>query len=188
MNNKKNIKNIIHPPIRFNKDLAIHSAELEVEIEPIGKARPRVTARGKFAHAYTPKKTKDYELKIKNEYIKKYGYNNILKGPLEAEAYAYFSIPKSSTINEKSNMLNNIIKHTHKPDLANFDKAIFDALNGVAFEDDSQIVKLKSEKRYSDSPKVVLKLKEIKYDVNDINILEYNNKVDNTKRKIRSKK
>ena len=33
-----------------------------VEGEPIGKGRPRVTARGgKFAHAYTPKKTKDYE-------------------------------------------------------------------------------------------------------------------------------
>lgn len=166
------MENNIHSPIIFNPDLAEHEAELIINIEPIGKARPRVTARGPFAHAYTPKKTKDYEHTIKNEYLKKYGYNNILQGPIEAETKAYFSIPKSSSKKEKKDMLKNKIKHTHKPDCDNFAKAVLDALNGVAFNDDSQIIRLKAEKFYSENPRVEITLKEIKYENYGDDILE----------------
>lgn len=161
-------------PIHFNSNLEEKSAELIVYTDPVGKGRPRVTTRGSFAHAYTPKKTKSYENLIKSEYISKYGYNNILEGPLKCEIKAYFSIPKSSTKRESFLMETNQTKHTKKPDNDNICKSILDALNEVAFHDDSQIVQLSSEKFYSDIPRIELKLKEIKYDDSyKVNVLKY---------------
>ena len=160
-------------PIIFDPSSKERSAELIIDCEPVGKARPRVTARGPFAHAYTPKKTKSYENMIKNEYLSKYGYSNKLDGPLEAQINAYFSIPKSSTKTLKKKMLNNQHKHTNKPDIDNVQKAILDALNGIAYNDDSQIVKITGQKFYSDAPRIELKLKEIKHDDSyKINVLE----------------
>lgn len=150
-------------PIKFNENLKEKTAFLTIECEPLGKARPRVTAHGPFAHAYTPKKTKDYELKIKNEYLQKYGYKNILEGPIEANIKAYFSTPKSVSKRIKNEMLNNFIGHTTKPDTDNVCKAILDALNGVAYKDDSQIIRMKSEKLYSEIPRIEIELKELKY-------------------------
>ena len=166
------MKNVIKPII-FDKSLKEKSAELIIECEPIGKARPRVTVRGPFAHAYTPKKTKSYENMIKNEYLNKYGYSNILEGPLEAQIAAYFPIPKSSSKSLKKKMILNQYKHTNKPDIDNVQKAILDALNGVAYSDDSQIIKITGQKFYSSTPRIELKLKEIKHDDSyKINVLE----------------
>ena len=60
-------------------------------------------------------------------------------------------------------MINNIITNTHKPDIDNIEKSILDSLNGLAYEDDSQIISLYGEKRYSDIPRVELKIKEVKW-------------------------
>lgn len=134
---------------------------LTIEGEPVGKGRPRVTTRGSFAHAYTPKKTKNYERTIENSFLEKYNYDNMLKGPIEANIKGYFSIPKSSTKTARKLMAENLIRHTKKPDIDNIAKSVLDSLNGLAYEDDSQIVKLTGEKLYSENPRVELYLKEI---------------------------
>ena len=43
---------------------------------------------------------------------------------------------------------------TVKPDLDNLDKAVMDALNKVAYKDDSQIVAKVSKKHYAEVPTV----------------------------------
>ena len=54
-----------------------------------------------------------------------------------------------------------------------------DALNEVAFHDDSQIVELTSEKFYSENPRIELELREIKYDESyKINVLDYQKRSD----------
>ena len=58
-------------------------------------------------------------------------------------------MPTSTSKKRKADMLENIIKHTVKPDCDNLVKAILDALNGVAWYDDAQIVDLQVKKEYS---------------------------------------
>ena len=146
-------------PISFNDDLKEHSIELTIEGDPVGKGRPRVTTRGKFAHAYTPKKTKNYEQHVRNTYKSKYNFSHMLHGPLESEVLAFFPIPKAASKKKKQFMVDNVIANTHKPDIDNIEKSILDSLNGLAYDDDSQIISLKGEKRYSDNPRVELKIK-----------------------------
>lgn len=134
---------------------------LTIEGEPVGKGRPRVTTRGSFAHAYTPKKTKNYERQVMNAFLDKYNYSDQLSGPIEASIMSYFPIPKSTNKKNKALMISNKIFHTKKPDIDNIAKSVLDSLNGLAYADDSQIVKLSGEKLYSDQPRVELYLKEI---------------------------
>ena len=53
------------------------------------------------------------------------------------------------TKKKKIDMQAGIIKHTVKPDLDNLTKAVLDALNDVAWYDDSQIVQLNVSKQYN---------------------------------------
>ena len=46
------------------------------------------------------------------------------------------------------------IRPTKKPDADNIMKAVADALNGIAYKDDSQIVNVTIAKWYSDTPRV----------------------------------
>lgn len=136
--------------------------------EPVGKGRPRVTARksktkedGVFAHAYTPKKTREFEESIRFEFMA----NCCDKMPvypkdvaLTTELTFAFSVPKSYSKKKTAMCLSGEIAHTKKPDADNLEKAINDALQGLAFEDDSQIVKTIREKKYAEEPYVEVKI------------------------------
>lgn len=136
----------------------------KANIEPVGKGRPKVTTKGMYAHAYTPKKTKEYEDAIKDAFLKAYG--SVEKPiypkdvPLKARMVFGFGIPKSYTNKKKRMCLNGEFLHTKKPDNDNCVKAVCDALNGVAFEDDSQITYIVSEKIWAEEPFVFIKIEE----------------------------
>ena len=155
----------MYQPIKYNSNLKEHSINLTIEGEPIGKGRPRVTSRGKFAHAYTPSKTKNYETLIQNSYLSNYTFEDMLHGPIKAKLTAYFSIPKSIPKKKLFMYNNNYEKHIKKPDIDNVVKSVFDALNNLAFEDDSNIIEIEAKKIYSNNPRVELELHEIKYDI-----------------------
>ena len=48
-----------------------------------------------------------------------------------------------------------------KPDADNILKAICDSLNGIAYRDDAQIVRVVMGKRYMDEPKTMVAIKQI---------------------------
>ena len=117
-----------------------------VDIEPIGKARPRFTKKG---HAYTPQKTKDAEALIAAAY-RAAGGRCIPKGvPVELEVLARFPIPKSFSQKKRSAVLDSEILPMKKPDADNILKLAADALNGVAYEDDAQVVRMEVCKEYT---------------------------------------
>ena len=58
-------------------------------------------------------------------------------------------------------MLLGIKRPTKKPDIDNAIKAIADALNGVAYYDDSQIVYIEATKHYAEKPQTVVTLWEL---------------------------
>ena len=62
-----------------------------------------------------------------------------------------FPIPKSFNKRQKQQALNNEIFPTKKPDIDNVAKAVFDALNGVIYKDDSLIVSTHISKLYEDA-------------------------------------
>ena len=113
--------------------------------QPIAKGRPRMTRQG---HVYTPQKTRDYESLIKKCFYEQQGEK--LNGPIELKMRAYFRKPKAKAV---SDMLS-------RPDIDNIIKTI-DALNGLAFDDDKQIVKVTAEKLYGTEPRLEIELIEI---------------------------
>lgn len=133
--------------------------------EPIGKGRPRVTARGgKFAHAYTPKRTKDFEDAIRFEFMA----SNCEKMPVydkDIPLYVIltfgFGVPKSYSKKKREACLNGEIFPTKKPDTDNIIKSVLDALVGAAYADDSQVITIIADKIYAEEPFVEVSIYEL---------------------------
>ena len=70
-------------------------------------------------------------------------------------------IPKSESKKRKKKMLANEILPTKMPDWDNIGKIITDALNGLAYEDDKQIVDGRVIKLHGEEPRVEVELEEI---------------------------
>lgn len=130
----------------------------EIVGEPQGKGRPRFSTRGGFVKTYTPEKTASYENFVKVCYLNKYKGQK-LDGEIIAEIIAYFSIPKSFSKKKRVQAIEGKIRPTKKPDTDNIAKTILDSLNGIAFEDDKQVVALLVKKLYGEEAKVVVSLK-----------------------------
>lgn len=130
-------------------------AVFTIHAAPVGKARPRVTSHG----TYTPKKTRDYEKLVQLEYKKQCG-KYFGEKALIVDIIANFPIPKSKPKTIRQEMLAGRIRPTVKSDADNIAKAVLDALNGIAYHDDSQVVCLAVGKWYSDAPCVIVSIKE----------------------------
>ena len=134
--------------------------------EPIGKGRPRFAKRGSFVSAYTPEKTKAYEDHVKECFDDQHCYDKEVEElrdkPLRICITAYMGIPKSTSKGKAQDMRIGKTKPTKKPDVDNIAKIILDALNGIAYEDDKQVVELLVQKKYSEQPHVVVELTEVK--------------------------
>lgn len=114
--------------------------------KPTGKGRPRFARNG---HCWTPDKTVAYEREIKLAYWEAYGRRHFSADKaLAVEIVLYYVRPKSMTKAKRLMAQRGILRPVVKPDVDNVAKAILDALNGVAFADDRQIVQLSCEKWY----------------------------------------
>ena len=142
--------------------------ELTIPGEPVTKARPRVTQGG---FTYTPAKTKNYETFVRELFYSQHG-QVMMEGAIRAEIMAYFPIPKSAAKKLQALMATEQYPHTKSRDADNVAKSVLDALNGIAYKDDSQIADLDIKKRYSERPRVTLVLSKIE---NGGNPNEYNN-------------
>ena len=83
--------------------------------------------------------------------------------PLEINMKFYMLIPQYLSKVKKNRLtLEKEVKYvTKKPDLDNLLKAILDGLNGIAYFDDGQVVKLSVEKVYSFNPRTEIEIKVI---------------------------
>ena len=134
--------------------------EIDVVIPPVGKGRPRFTRSG---HTYTPKKTKDAEREIADMW--KAGYPNVRfeKGvPLMLCVKACFPIPPSWGKQKVIAAMKGELWPTKRPDGDNVLKLVADALNGVAYEDDSQIVYMTIKKEYASRGFLRIRIEEYK--------------------------
>ena len=146
-------------PIEFDESIRKKCIDFSVPGKPRGKERPRTVRLGNRITTYTPKNTVEYENLIRNSYRKSDG-NFKLENAIKADILAIFPVPNSATKKMKKEMLEGNIEYTKKPDCDNIAKVILDALNSVAYNDDSQVCKLSVEKIYCENPMVKVKLEE----------------------------
>lgn len=127
--------------------------------EPKGKGRPRMST--KTGRAFTPKDTLLYENLVKSRYWSCIGEKK-LEGEIRAFITCYYKIPKSTSKTKRELMLHDKLRPTKKPDLDNIAKVVLDSLNGIAFNDDAQVVELIIKKYYGEQPLVKVELEEIR--------------------------
>lgn len=128
--------------------------------EPVGKGRPRVVRNGGFSRTYTPEKTASYENLVKLEFQRQ-GGRMLKDGPLAMRVVAWYGIPRSASKRKQEAMVGGLIRPTKKPDCDNVAKIVADALNGLAYRDDSQMVALHVEKRFGEEPRVDVEIREV---------------------------
>lgn len=125
--------------------------ELKIYGNPKAQARPRFFRRGNFVGTYEPKDSKGWKESIQLQAIAQ--KVEFLQGALSMSLHFFFMKPKS--------MPKKIYYHVKKPDLDNCVKACKDALKGICYRDDSQIVRLIAEKEYNAQPGVIIDIWEM---------------------------
>ncbi len=119
-----------------------------------GQGRPRTTRLGKV---YKAPEDRDYEGMVKACYINTNGPWFGSK-PLKITVETYRKLPKSASKIVASE------HDVHKPDASNVLKAVEDALNGIAYADDRQIVDarvIKHDRERWECEKIVVTLVEV---------------------------
>ena len=124
------------------------------DIEPVPQLRPRVSSRP-YVRVYDPPKVKQFKRILRSLAINQYSRPPLI-GPLSVSLTFYRPVQRSISQSERERRLSNKSKPVVKPDTDNYIKATLDALNGVLWHDDAQIVKIAGEKRYSDRPKITV--------------------------------
>jgi Holliday junction resolvase RusA-like endonuclease len=148
--------------------------------EPHGKGRPRSriallkTARGLgdrpitlkqalkvlFIAVYTPRETQQYENALALAGRAAMKTRPPLTGPLRVNILAVMDVPSSWSGKKKTSALHGSLRPTVSPDWDNIGKSL-DALNGIVFEDDKQIVSANVEKVYGQLPRLEVEIIEI---------------------------
>lgn len=129
-----------------------------IEGEPVGKGRPKATTIGGGARMYTPAKTKNYEAMVKAEASKSMAGLLPFVVPCLVEMRIVLGVPASYSKKKREACLAGDILPTKKPDSDNVIKAIFDAFNGVVWNDDVQATDLIVRKRFGEAPHVEVRV------------------------------
>lgn len=124
--------------------------------QPVGKGRPRAAVRAGQARMYTPARTAEAEARADAVATLAMGDAPLMDGPLVLHLDVRCKIAASWTKKKQASALAGDVRPTGKPDLDNVLKLYADAFNGVVWRDDSQVVRVTAEKRYSDRPGVLV--------------------------------
>ena len=119
-----------------------------VKGRPQGKKRPRFS---RVSHTvYTPSETINYETQIALAF-KAGGGRCIPTGQCVAVSVtAFFPVPKSYSKGKRKACIDGDIRPDKKPDIDNVLKVVLDALNGLAYDDDKQVIEAICRKYYTD--------------------------------------
>ena len=126
---------------------------------PVGKQRARTfyDPRVRRIVSKNPDKTVNYEALVKQIFAAKYPDFVPMPGPARMILSIYLMPSKETQGKLKKGVK---VYPTIRPDISNILKAIEDALNGLAYIDDKQIISVYAEKKYSLRPCVEVILAE----------------------------
>lgn len=122
--------------------------QFTVKGKPQGKGRPRYSRLN--GRMYTPQETEDYERLVGWEF-KAAGGKCIPEGRyVRVYIEAFYEVPKSWSKKKKQEAMDLRIRPDKKPDADNIMKIIMDGLNGLAYDDDRQVIDAVCRKFYID--------------------------------------
>ena len=143
----------------------ISCGQKELVFEVLGKAQPqqRPIFNSFTKSARDPKKSSDYKATVRalaTMAVQEQGWAICHRDmPVAVEIINYRSIPKAlPKWQQKAALEDQIVPLTKGGDLDNIAKGILDAMTSVVYEDDAQVFKLNCEAKYSDIPRVVVKV------------------------------
>ncbi len=127
-----------------------------IQHKPIAKKRHRVFQRNSKVCVYDPQNSEKLDAKWQIASQMRNQKLSALKGAVSLKLMSYVSIPTSFSRKKRESLENSYT--LTKPDLDNYLKFYLDVLNGIAYDDDKQVVQIFSEKRYSENPRVIIEL------------------------------
>lgn len=138
---------------------------MQIEFIIEGKAKPKQSFRyTRQGFKYTPRDVKQYARDIQYSFYAKYPKwlpSAYFEKPLRVEIQVFIKLPKSFSKIKKQRALAGEIRPLVKPDVDNYTKNILDALNGVVYPDDKQIVELTVKKFYSETEFVNIRIEDV---------------------------
>jgi len=120
--------------------------------EPVAKGRPRMTQSG---FVYTPAATRKFEAHGRLSAQLAIDGRPPIERPVRLELLVELPIPKSWSKRKSADAITGHIRPTSRPDVDNYPKAIFDAINTIVVADDAQVVEVYAKKKFSVAPKMV---------------------------------
>jgi Holliday junction resolvase RusA-like endonuclease len=129
---------------------------------PVPKGRPRATSFNGHARMFTPAKTRRYEDLIRLEAGRVMEGRDQLQGALSVKIRAFMPMPQALAKHKTKGPLAEAgeIRPITRPDCDNMAKSV-DALNGIVWHDDAQVVSLTVDKFYSVRPRLELEAAEL---------------------------
>ncbi len=144
--------------------------EFTIYGEPVAQGRPRFARRGKFTQAYDPPDSREYK-----KYVKLLASQNRphtpIEGPVELKLLIYRPLLKSMSKKKKAAAVAGALRPIKKPDVDNVAKGIMDAMTGIIWADDKQVVGLQVSKYYSEQPRVEVQVIELDEQVEQLNLI-----------------
>jgi Holliday junction resolvase RusA-like endonuclease len=128
---------------------------------PVAKGRPRFSRVGKLTKTYTDAKTKMYEESIASAARLHMFPREPLETPLSVTLIVHVGVPASYSKKRTTACLTGEEWPTKKPDIDNVAKAFLDAMNGIVYKDDVQVIRLYVSKTYSIDPHVHITVHEV---------------------------
>ena len=123
-----------------------------INTTPIPKLRARVTGK----HAYTPKKTLDWEAGVYWRAYAEMGMADLSPAepelPVRVYMEFYLPVPKSYSKKRRAAMMGT--DHTVRPDLDNLVKSMLDGMAGAVYARDTQVVFISVMKLWSETGRV----------------------------------
>lgn len=120
---------------------------------PIAKGRPKTAVVNGRAIIYTPSKTRREEGAIRLMADEAMAGAAPIEGPIAVAIVHHMPIPASWSGVKQRRARDGLIMPTGRPDWENLAKLALDALNGIVYRDDAQIVSAQVAKRYSTEPR-----------------------------------
>ncbi|WP_061865557.1 RusA family crossover junction endodeoxyribonuclease [Streptococcus oralis] len=134
--------------------------KLVLNIEPKPQSRPRFARRGNFTTTYEDKDMKFWRNQCRLLISNLYMGQPILEGALRARVRFYIKPPQyiSKVKRNQQALLDEIIPVGKKPDIDNYEKALYDSMSGIVFQDDGQIALHDVGKFYSLNPRIEVEI------------------------------
>lgn len=129
--------------------------------EPVAQGRPRFSRQGGFVKAYDPAKSRDYKSYVRMIAAQRAPVTPV-EGAIEFSLRIYRAIPKGMPKYKREAAKEGRLRPVTKPDVSNVLKGVEDALKGVWYKDDSQIVGYGVlGKWYDERPRIEITMREL---------------------------